>query len=119
MRGLTIILAEPDGERLRAALTLAAANAALGGRTRLFCQGDAVRLLAGLSAPRDAAHAAAGLPTLVALCEEALGLGVELIACQSGLQLAGFTADELDSRIGYGGPVSVMQTLGDDRLLLA
>ena len=119
MRGLTIILASPDGERMRAALTLAAASAALGGRARLFCQGDAVRLLADLSAPRDAAHAAAGLPALAALFEEGLGLGVEIIACQSGLHLAGLAAQALDPRLHFGGPVAILQTLGEDRLLLA
>ncbi len=119
VRGLTIVLAAPDAERLRAALTLLAANAALGGPARLFCQSDAVASLADLSAPRDAAYAVAGLPSLAALFEEALGLGVEIIACQSGLHLTGLTADRLDPRIGYGGPVSVMQTLGEDRLLLA
>ena len=119
MRGLTVILAEPDGERMRAALTLVAANAALGQRARLFFQGEAVRLLVDPAAPRDAAHAAAGLPALAALFEESLGLGVEIIACQSGLHLAGLAADGLDARIGYGGAVSVMQTLGEDRLLLA
>jgi predicted peroxiredoxin len=119
VRGLTIVMAESDAERLRAALTLAATNAALGGRTRVFCQSEAVRLLADRSAPRDPAYVAAGLPSLAELFEEALGLGVEIIACQSGLHLTGIAADGLDPRIGYGGPVSVMQTLGDDRLLLA
>ena len=119
MRGLTIILAAPDGERMRAALTLAAANAALGGRARLFCQNETVRLLADLRAPEDAVHECAGLPTLARLFDEALGLGVEIIACQSGLHLAGIAADTLDPRIAFGGPMSVMQTLGEDRLVMA
>lgn len=119
LRGLTIVVAEAAPERFRAALTLVAANAALGGRARLFCQGDAVALLrAPMRGEADARHAAAGLPTLAELFQEALGLGVEIVACQSGLHLAGIDAAALDGRIAFGGPVSVIQTLEDDRLLM-
>lgn len=120
VRGLTIVLGEAAPERLRTALTLAAANAALGGRTRLFLQGDAVALLRPpLAAPEDARHAAAGLPTLSQLWGEAVGLGMEAIACQSGLALAGMEASALASGVTVGGPVSVLQGLGEDRLTLA
>ncbi len=120
MRGLTIVVVEAVPERVRGALTLAAAQAALGARARLFCQGGAVvALVPPIHAPDDARHAAAGLPTLAALFEEALALGVELIACQGGLALAGVDMAALDPRIAAGGPLAVLQTLGDDRLLLA
>jgi predicted peroxiredoxin len=120
VRGLTIVVAEPAPERLRAALTLAMANAALGGQARVFCQGPAVALLAPpMTAPHDVDHVAAGLPTLAEMIEEGFGLGVELIACQSGLHLMGVDASTLDPRISFGGPVSVLQTLGEDRLLIA
>ena len=119
VRGMTIVLVEPAPERFRGALTLAAAQAALGGRTRLFCQGAAVALLVPpIGAPGDVRHAAAGMPTLPELFEEALGLGIEFIACQSGLHLTGTDASTLDPRIAVGGPVSVLQTLGEDRLAL-
>jgi predicted peroxiredoxin len=118
VRGLTILVANAAPERLRAALTLAAAQAALGGRARVFCQGDAVAALRPpIRGTADAAHATAGLPTLAELAEEALGLGVELIACQSGLALTGIKAATLDPRIAFGGPVSILQTLGEDRLI--
>ncbi|HLZ79563.1 MAG TPA: DsrE family protein [Sphingomonas sp.] len=118
LRGLTVVVAEPH--RLRVALELAAAQAALGERARVFCQGEAVAALAPpMRAAHDADFIAAGLPTLAALFEEALGLGVELIACQSGLTLMGVEADTLDPRIGYGGLVSLMQALGQDRLVVA
>ena len=118
MRGLTVVVAEPH--RLRIALELAAAQAALGGRARVFCQSEAVAALAPpMRAPHDADFSAAGLPTLAALFEEALGLGVELIACQSGLTLMGVEPDVLDPRIGYAGLVSLMRTLGEDRLVVA
>ena len=120
VRGLTVVVAEPAPERLRAALTLALANAALSGPARVFCQGPAVALLAPpIAAPHDGDHVAAGLPTLAGMIEEGFGLGVELIACQSGLHLMGVDATTLDPRIGFGGPVSLLQTLGEDRLLIA
>ncbi|WP_156678381.1 DsrE family protein [Sphingomonas profundi] len=119
MRGLTIIVADAAPERFRTALSIAAAQAALGGGARLFLQGAAVALLRGGEVPGDAAHAAAGLPALALLLEEALALGVTLVACQSGLHLAGLDAASLDPRIEQGGLVSLLQGLGDDRLLCA
>mgnify|MGYP000893400683 FL=1 len=73
MPGLNLIVLSDDAERLRGALVLALTQMALGAQVRLFLQLDAVRLLAPpLSAPRDADHAAHGLPGLAALIEEAL-----------------------------------------------
>jgi predicted peroxiredoxin len=117
MRGLTVVTIRADS--FRAALELAAAGAALGGRARVFCQGEAVAALASPHARHDADYAACGLPTLAEIVEEAFGLGVEIIACQSGLVLMGMRADMLDPRIGFGGPVSLLQTLGEDRLVVA
>jgi predicted peroxiredoxin len=115
VRGLTFVALRPAS--LRAGLELAAANAALGGRGRVFCQGEAVAALAELRDPHDTDYAACGLPTLAELFDEALGLGVELIACQSGLLLMGVSADRLDARIAFGGTVSLLRTLGEDRLV--
>ncbi|PTQ12988.1 peroxiredoxin [Sphingomonas oleivorans] len=120
MRGLTIIVAEPAPERFRAALSLAAAQAALGASARIFCQGMAVTLLrSDLVVPGDAAQEAAGLPRLGQLLDEALALGVELIACQSGLHLTGMDAARLDPRMRTGGFIGLLQDLGEDRLLFA
>ncbi len=118
MRGLTIVVAAAEPIRFRTALELAAATAALGGHARLFLQGGAVALLRPpIVDAGDAAHAASGLPTLAALLEEALGLGVEIVACQSGLQLTAIDAGALDGRIGFGGLVSLLGELGEDRLV--
>jgi hypothetical protein len=97
MRGLTIICTRADA--MEPALTLAMAQAALGGRARLFAQGTAV---AGLDGP---------------LVAEAAALGVDLLACQSGLAEAGLDLATLDARIAAAGPVSVLQSLGEDRLV--
>ncbi len=118
MPSLNIAILSDDAERLRGVLTLALAHVALGGEARLFLQLDAVRSLAPtISAPRDADHAAHGLPTLAALMDEALDAGVRIIACQSGLTLAGLDAAMLNPRIIAGGPVSFLQSIDpEDRL---
>ncbi len=121
MRSLTIIVAAPDPERLRGALTLAAAQAALGGRARLFLQLDAVALLrAPIAAPRDAGHKAAGLPSLEDLLAEALSLGVALSACQSGMSLAGLSLADLPPGTEVTGPIALLQAQTEaDRLIFA
>lgn len=116
VRGLTVLVTRPDG--LRAALELAAANAALGARARIFAQGEAVAALAvPMHDARDETYRAAGLPTLAELFEEALSLGTEAIACQSGLALTGLTVHMLDPRLSFGGPISMLRDLADDRLV--
>lgn len=119
MPGLHIIVLSDDAERLRGALVLALAHAARGGAARLFLQLEAARLLyAGWSAPNDDQHRTAGLPTLAELLDEALGMDVILVVCQSGLSLTGLSMDDLDSRIVAGGPVSFLAAVGEsDRLL--
>ena len=96
MRGLTLILT--DAGRLEPALALLMATAALGGRARLFALGPAVMALAD---PRLA---------------EALDMGVEAHACQTGLADTGLDMSRLDARIAAAGPVAILQTLEDDRL---
>lgn len=110
-----------DAERFRGALMLAAAQAALGGEATVFLQLDAVALLtAPIHAPQDDPHIRAGLPTLAALLAEALALGVLVTACQSGLALAGLSAEDLPDGVEAGGPIAFLQATGDEaRLLIA
>ncbi len=98
-----------DAERLRGALTVAAAQAALGEPVAMLLLHDAVTLLGGAPAPADARHRAHGLPTLAELIGDALELGVELVACESGLDLVGLSAEELDARVSVSGPVTFLQ----------
>jgi predicted peroxiredoxin len=119
MRGLTMIVAGADPGRLHAALSIAAASAAAGSETRVYFHGAAVALLATPHSPEDGRHRAAGLPTLAEMLQEALGLGVRLICCQSGLALASLSADDLDPRVEIGGLVGLFGALGDDRLAVA
>ena len=119
VRGLRIVVLSDEAERFRGALSIAAAHAASGGEAAILLQLDAVRLLVDLTAPDDAAHRAAGLPTLAHIFDEALGLGVIVMACQSGMALAGIEASVIDTRICASGPVQFLQGCRDeDRLLI-
>ena len=117
--GLNIIVASADGGRFYAALETAAATAALGHTARIFLQGEAAALLrAPVSFGGDAARRAAGQPDLVSLVAEAMAMDVRLIACQSGLALAGMTASELVPQVRTGGLVSFLSEAGaGDQLL--
>lgn len=118
MRGLTIIVTTGEEARFHAALSIAAAHAALGGATCIYLHADAVRLaVPPHSAEDDARFAAAGLPTLAQAFEDVLALEVRMIACQTGLALAGITVAELDPRIETGGLVSMLRDAGQDQLV--
>jgi len=120
MPGLNIVVLTDDAERFRGALTLALAQAALGSAVRIFMQLDAVRLLRpSAPAPRDDDHVAHGLPTVAALMGEALEAGIAIVACQSGLALAGLDTVSLDPRVEAGGPLSFLQGYDEtDRLIV-
>ena len=66
----------------------------------------------------DDAYADAGLPTLPALYAEALDAGVRIMLCQSGMAMTGAEPRDYDERVEAGGMVSLMQTLGEDRLVV-
>jgi predicted peroxiredoxin len=120
VRGLTIVMAEASPARFRTALGMALAQAALGGPVRLFLDTAAVALARmPIRAADDSAHVAAGLPTLLQLHDEAMDAGVRLILCQSGLALAGTSAADHDPRVEYGGMVSLLAGIADDRLVIA
>jgi predicted peroxiredoxin len=119
VHALKIVLTTPDAERFRGALTLAAAQAALGGSVALFLQLDAVAMLrAPISAPRDTAHVAAGLPSLDTLLADAMALGVVVTACQSGMALADLTADALPQGVDVGGPLQFLANAGANTQLV-
>lgn len=119
MRGLTIIVADISSERFRAALNLALATVALGGSARVFLDGEAVAILRQpIAGWEDDRYEEAGLPALPALCAEALDAGVRLILCQSGMAMTGAEPRDYDARVQYGGMVSLLADLGEDRLVV-
>ena len=118
MRGLTIVVADVSSERFRSALNLALATRALGGRARIFLDGEAVSIVRRpIAGWEDDAYEDAGLPTLPALCAEALDAGVRLILCQSGLAMTGAEPRDFDPRVEFGGMVGLLAELDQDRLV--
>lgn len=106
LRPLTILIAGPDPDRFHAALSLAAASAALDRPTCVFLQAEAVSLL---RPPFTAArYAAAGMPTLAELLEESQAMGVAIRACQSGLPLAAMSAADLPSGVEASGLIAML-----------
>lgn len=116
MTGLTVIVADATPDRIRTALTLATAQAALGERARVYFHEASVAALALPDSDADRL-ALAGLPDRAQLIEIARDSGVTLIACQTGLVLAGMTLDALPGFEG-GGMVALLATLEDDRLVV-
>jgi predicted peroxiredoxin len=116
--GLTIIVAGNDPERFHAALAIAAANAALGARSRIYLHAAAA-VLADRGCPAMHASQGEGVPTLGELLDEALAIGVEIIVCQSGLAVAGISAEALTNGITTGGLIELLSTLDGDQLLMA
>jgi predicted peroxiredoxin len=119
MRGLTIIVAGTDPARLRGALELAAAWAALDRPACIFLQAEAVELLRTAPDDGDKRRREAGLPGIQELLEEGLALGVKAIACQSGLALAGLSAEDLPAGVETGGLVDLLSRRAEDQLVLA
>ena len=118
MRGLTIIIADVSSIRFRAALSLASTHAALGGKARLFLAGEAVSLIrAPISGWDDDEYAEIGQPDMASLYAEALDAGIGFIVCQTGMALGDAEMGDFDSRVEAGGMVSLLATLGDDRLV--
>jgi hypothetical protein len=103
MRGLTLLVATIDADRYHAALSLAAAQAALGGRARVHLQGQSVALLdADRSDIRE-------------LQTEAVALGVVVTACQTGLAERSMP---LPPNVEADGLIGLLSSLGEDRLLV-
>lgn len=118
MRGLTIIIADVSSIRFRAALSLATAHVALGGKARLFLSGEAVSIIrAPISGWDDDDYTAIGQPEMLDLYGEALDAGIAFIVCQTGMALVGAEMSDFDPRVEAGGMVSLLATLRDDRLI--
>ena len=117
---LNIVVAGADVARLHAALSMAAAWAALARPVRIFVQAEAVSLLRSNGDDRHERRSEAGIPALGELLETSISLGAFVIACQSGLALAGMTADQLPPGVDVGGLVDFLAKSGpQDQLMMA
>jgi predicted peroxiredoxin len=117
MRGLTLLIPTPDRVRFRAALSLACAQGALGGRVRVFCQEEAMSLLIDRPDPDATQLQRVGLPDIPTLIEAARNCGVAFIVCQTGLAAAKLEMTALVPGVEAGGMVGILATLDDDRLI--
>ena len=118
-RPLALVIGSSDGPRLHAALSLAAAAAALGRPVALYFHGEAVAALAVDSRfVGDERLAATGMPTVADLVDTVLALGVGITACQSGLALTGLEAKRLMAGVDAGGLVEFLGRHSDWELLL-
>jgi predicted peroxiredoxin len=118
--GLNIVVAGEDEARLHAALSVAAAWAALDRPARIFLQSEAVALLRAPPREAERGRSEAGIPTLADLLEEAIALGASVTACQSGLALAGLSAADLPPGVDTGGLVDFLaSSRPDDQLMMA
>lgn len=115
MQGLSIVVAGTDPARLHAALSMAAAWAALERPARIFLQAEAAGLLARL----DEHRAGQGAPSLRELLSESIALGVSVTVCQGGLASAGTSAEQLPEGVETGGLVGFLAERGDDQLMMA
>lgn len=117
-QGLALVFAEANHARLHGGLSLALAAAALGRPVRLFFQGEAVCALqikrhwAG-----DKSYKAGGLPLLSDLLDQAIGLGLPMMACESGIHLCGLSAPNLIAGVETGGLVAFLADARSDELL--
>jgi len=119
MSGLTLIILTADSLRFHGAITMAAAHAATGGKTRIHCHAPALPLLIPPhAAPTDAIHRKNGVPTLAQIIEDALSLGVSFTYCQTGLPLNGLVASQLMADCEASGPIALFGDLDDDRLIM-
>ena len=114
VQGLSIVVSGTDPSRLHAALSMAAAWAALERPARIFLQAEAAGLLARLDG-----ETGNGQPSLRELLGESMALGVAVIACQSGLALSGLSAESLPEGVETGGLVGFLAERGDDQLMMA
>ncbi|WP_294392891.1 DsrE family protein [uncultured Sphingomonas sp.] len=111
---LAVLVSSDDPARLRTALGLAAAQAALGGRASLFFDALAVPVLGRCEQVRSD-----DLPSLAALLDTCLDMNVAVTVCQTGLAAAGLRAEDLDPRLTFGGMIGLLSVLPDARLVIA
>ncbi len=119
--GLTIIW-EQFNEHVapnRLVFDMALVQLALGGAVTVFVTGHAIAHLKQAATKRDQLiPKLVKVPQIHHLIDELLDGGARLIVCQSAAAAHKLTMDALDPRIEVGGLVSLMQGLGDDRLVV-
>lgn len=117
-----ITLADDSWQRAYHAFVIAAGALSLGREVVLFAGGKSVLALtkkdgALKEAPSALELSEKGLASLADLREAAQMLGITLLACESGLRLAGLTEDDLLEGVEVRGVVSFLIEAGQSPLL--
>jgi len=121
MTGLTIIWQQFGDHSApnRLVFELALVQLALGGRVTVFVTGQAVAHLKQAASKRDQLiPKLVNVPQMHTLLDEVLDGGARVIVCQTAAASQKMAMDTLDPRIEAGGLVSLMQGVGDDRLVV-
>jgi peroxiredoxin family protein len=119
---LGILLLSGGHERAHYAFMLAAGAAAIGRRVVVFATNEGCQALAAdwhaiPDAARDRAVIAAGVAGLDELREAAEALGVVLMACESGLHMAGLTGMALLHGVQVAGIPSFLSRVGTGQFI--
>lgn len=119
---LGILLISGGHERAHYALMLAAGAAAIGRRVIVFATNGGCQAFAAVrtgmdDAARDGAVVAAGVAGLDELFEAAEALGVVLMACDSGLRMAGMADGALRKGVVVAGIPTFLSTVGAGQLI--
>jgi peroxiredoxin family protein len=119
---LGILLISGSHERAHYALVLATGAAALGREVVVFatnagCQAFLEDWSALADAGRDAAVRASGVAGLAELRAAAQELGVRMIACEAGLEMAGLSARKLAAGVERAGVATFLEAARGGQLL--
>jgi len=120
-RGLALALHSDAPDRLHYALVLAAAEAAIDRPTLLFFAGPSILIATTQPGWRGApgavafqarceAEGIAGFPELLEACA---ALGVQRLACELAVSLAGLTPERLEADVGVAGAVTFLSRAKD------
>ncbi len=116
---LGVLLISGGHERAHYAFMLAAGAAAIGRDVVIFATNDGCHgLTDGASdAAREADIEATGVPGIAILRAACAELGVRLIACESGLRMAGMDPSALSDGVEVAGITSFLAAVGDGQIV--
>ena len=116
---LGVLLISPGHERAHYAFMLAAGAAAIGREVVIFATNDGCHGLtdAASDASREAEIEATGVPGIAILRAACAELGVRLIACESGLRMAGMDPSALSDGVEIAGITSFLVAVGAGQII--
>ena len=119
---LGILLISGTHERAHYAFVLATAAAAIGRTVTLFATNDGCRALLAdwttlADATRDTTLPPLGIATLEDLRSAAIDLDIRLIACESGLRMAGLETEPLAETVEIAGVVTFLAAVGSGQII--